>query len=70
VAIYRQLLTTDQQSRFTAFFEPRYVLALARLLDKAGKRDEARAEYKRFLDYWKSADSDLPELAEARARLR
>jgi hypothetical protein len=45
------------------------VIALARLLDKAGERDAARAEYQRFLEYWNSADPDLPELAEARARL-
>ena len=37
-------------------------------VDKAGERDAARAEYQRFLEYWKAADPDLPELAEARAR--
>jgi len=66
IAIYRGLLTPGKTSKFTAFFEPRYVLALARLLERTGKRDAARTEYRRFLDYWKHADPDLPELAEAR----
>jgi tetratricopeptide (TPR) repeat protein len=70
IAIYRNLLRADPDVKFTAFYEPRYVLAIARLLDKAGKRDEARREYARFLELWKHADPDLPELAEARAKAR
>jgi hypothetical protein len=48
--------------------EPRYVLALAQLLEKSGDRDAARVEYRRFLDYWKGADAGAPEAA-ARAAL-
>jgi tetratricopeptide (TPR) repeat protein/TolB-like protein/predicted Ser/Thr protein kinase len=70
IGIYRRLLTTNRESKFTSFYEPRYVLAIARLLDKTGNRNEARAEYKRFLDLWKQADPELPELAEARAKVR
>jgi hypothetical protein len=47
--------------------EPRYVLEMARLLDETGDKDGARAEYERFLELWKDADPDLPELKEARA---
>jgi hypothetical protein len=46
--------------------EPRYVLALARVLEKQGDRASARREYERFLELWKNADPGLPELAEAR----
>jgi hypothetical protein len=42
------------------------VLQLGRLLEQAGGRQSARTEYSRFLDLWKHADADLPELAEAR----
>ncbi|MGH9461893.1 MAG: hypothetical protein ACRD1X_11785 [Vicinamibacteria bacterium] len=42
------------------------MLETARLLHQAGNREGARAEYRRFLDLWKNADPDLPELAEAR----
>jgi hypothetical protein len=69
IAIYRQLLTPDISSKWTSVLEPRYVLALARLLDRAGDRAAARTAYQRFLDLWKSADPGLPELAEARRAL-
>ena len=69
IALYRGLLTPGPEQKWTAMLDPRHVIALARLLDKAGERDAARAEYQRFLEHWKDADPDLPELAEARARL-
>jgi tetratricopeptide (TPR) repeat protein/tRNA A-37 threonylcarbamoyl transferase component Bud32 len=69
IALYRGLLTSGRESKWTAMLEPRYVLALARLLDKAGQPDAAKAEYRRFLELWKNADPDLPELKEAHARL-
>ena len=69
IALYRALLTPGPEQKWTAMLDPRHVIALARLLEKAGERDAARAEYQRFLEYWKAADPDLPELAEARARL-
>ncbi len=50
--------------------EPRHVLRLARLLDQSGDTAAARAEYQRFLDLWKDADDDLPELQEARRYLQ
>jgi tetratricopeptide (TPR) repeat protein len=66
---YRELLTPGRDQKWTATFEPRYVLAIARLLDKVGRRDDARREYLRFLEYWKHADPGLPELVEARGRI-
>jgi tetratricopeptide (TPR) repeat protein len=69
IEIYRGLLTPDGESKWTAMLEPRYVLALARLLDQTGDTAAARAEYQRFLDLWEHADPELPELAEARAYL-
>ena len=66
IAIYRGLLKPGRDSKFTGFFEPRYVLALARLLDRAGQKDAGRTEYRRFLEYWQHADPGLPEVAEAR----
>jgi eukaryotic-like serine/threonine-protein kinase len=70
---YRRLLTYDATSKFIGAFEPRYVLQLARLLEKTGDKAGALNEYERFLQFWKNADANLPELAEARravARLR
>jgi tetratricopeptide (TPR) repeat protein len=70
IDIYRRLLTPDLSQKWTAILEPRLVLQLARLLDKKGDRTGARREYQRFLDLWNHADSNLPELAEARSKVR
>jgi tetratricopeptide (TPR) repeat protein len=66
IEIYRQLLTYGPRQKWYAAFEPRYVLERARLLDQHGESEAARQEYRRFLELWKHADSDLPELKEAR----
>jgi len=63
---YRQLLANGPELKWVSLYEPRYVLQLARLLDAAGDRQAARIEYGRFLQLWKDADANLPELAEAR----
>ncbi len=73
IASYRQLLAFGPESKWISVLEPRYVLELARLLEKSGDRAGALREYERFLDLWKNADSGLPELAETRraaSRLR
>jgi serine/threonine protein kinase/tetratricopeptide (TPR) repeat protein len=67
---YRRLLTIDMTQKWTAVLEPRLVLQLARTLEKKGDRPAARQEYQRFLDLWQRADPDLPELAEARQKVR
>jgi tetratricopeptide (TPR) repeat protein/TolB-like protein/predicted Ser/Thr protein kinase len=66
---YRKLLTPDIASKWTAVLEPRYVLGLARLLEKSGDMPGARREYQRFADFWKRADPGQPELEEARRKL-
>ena len=69
IDFYRKLNRPDIRNKWTALLEPRYVLQVARLLDEMGDREGARAEYQRFLDLWKDADPELPELAEARRYL-
>jgi len=67
---YRRLLRPDPGSRWIGVYEPRYVLRIARLLERTGDVAGAREEYGRFLELWKDADPDLPELAEAREALK
>jgi tetratricopeptide (TPR) repeat protein len=69
IQAYRQMLANGPELKWVSLYEPRYVLQLARLLDAAGDRQAARIEYSRFLDLWKRADANLPELAEARRAL-
>jgi tetratricopeptide (TPR) repeat protein len=42
---------------------------LGQISEEQGKPDEAAAHYTRFLELWKDADPDNPELSDARARL-
>ena len=65
---YRRLTTVGPDHRSSAVLEPRDVLELARLLDKAGNAAGAAVEYGRFLSFWANADTGLPELAEAKQR--
>ena len=51
---------------------PNYPLAhyhLGQAYDRKGLQDRARAEYDRFLQVWKDADPDIPEVIAARKRL-
>jgi tetratricopeptide (TPR) repeat protein len=66
IKIYRDLLRYGPHSKWVAPLEPLYVLQVARLLEKRGDRKAALDEYQRFLNLWKNADAELPELAEAR----
>jgi tetratricopeptide (TPR) repeat protein len=70
IAAYRRLLTQSSQSKWVSVLEPRYVLELARLLEKTGDKRSALTEYQRFLELWKHADPGLPELDEARQAVR
>jgi tetratricopeptide (TPR) repeat protein len=69
IAVYRRLNTPGVDCPWTSVLEPRFVLEVARLLDQKGDHTGASEEYERFLDLWKNADPDLPELAEARTSL-
>jgi tetratricopeptide (TPR) repeat protein len=62
IAEYRRVLSAN----------PNYPMARYRLgiaLERTGMRTEARAEFERFLEIWKNADADIPELVDARRRV-
>jgi tetratricopeptide (TPR) repeat protein len=69
IEIYRRLLANGPDQKLVALYEPRYLLRLAGLLEQAGDRDAARTEYTRFLELWKHADANVPEVTEARRAL-
>jgi tetratricopeptide (TPR) repeat protein len=66
---YRRLTTPGTGQLWMAMLEPRYVLELARLLDRTGDKPAALVEYRRALDLFKGADADVPELTEVRRAL-
>jgi hypothetical protein len=39
------------------------------VFEEKGDREQARDQYKKFLDLWKDTDPGLPEVADARKRL-
>ena len=43
---------------------------LGKAYEQLERREEAMAKYEEFLEIWKDADEDIPELQEARERLR
>ena len=52
--------------------DPNYPLAqyhLAQAYQRKGKTGQARAAYERFLQIWKSADLDIPEVVDAKKQL-
>jgi tetratricopeptide (TPR) repeat protein len=62
ISEYRRVLTVHSRMAIT-----RYHLAVA--YDRKGQTSIARAEYARFLDLWKDADEDVPEIVDAKKRV-
>ncbi len=53
-------------------FNPNYPLAefhLGQALEGRGDKEQARAAYEKFLQTWRNADADVPEVIEAKRRL-
>ena len=67
---YEQLITLDPNSKDRRLIHPKYHYRLAKLYDEKGWPGKAIEQYEKFLEIWKNADEDLPELIDARARLR
>jgi len=64
IADYRLILDNQGVDPISPLY-PLSHLRLARILALEKKTDEARAEYRAFLDPWKDADPSLPLLADA-----
>ena len=69
IAEYERLLRVDPATRDRRWIHPLYHYRLASLCQRAGRTDKAIAEYRRFLELWKDADGDRPELRDARKQL-
>jgi tetratricopeptide (TPR) repeat protein len=66
---YEKLITFDPNSKDRRLIHPKYHYRLAKLYQEKGWKDKAIDEYEKFLEIWKDADKDLPELIDAKKRL-
>lgn len=68
-AVYERLLKLEASSPCRQLVHPEYHYRLAKVYDQQGARGKASAEYLKFLQLWKGADEELPEVEDARKRL-
>jgi eukaryotic-like serine/threonine-protein kinase len=66
IAEYVRLTTIDPKSQVRYLIHPLYHYRLGRVYEEKGEKAKAAAEYRKFLEYWKDADSTHPELADAK----
>ena len=66
---YERLLKIDPGTKDRRLINPTYHYRLAKIFEQTGKVEQAKAEYKKFLELWKDADKTLPELMDTKKRL-
>jgi tetratricopeptide (TPR) repeat protein len=66
---YEKLLRIDPKTSDRRLIHPLYHYRLARVYEQTGKADKAESEFRRFLELWRNADRDRPELMDAEKRV-
>jgi tetratricopeptide (TPR) repeat protein len=69
ISEYERLSTFDPKSNDRRLIHPKYHYRLAKLYEEKGLKEKAIGELEKFLELWKNADKDLPELVDAKSRL-
>jgi len=69
IAEYERLTRFDPSGKERRLIQPLHRYELAKLYEKKGLKEQAAAQYQRFLALWKNADADRAEPKDARARL-
>jgi len=66
---YERLTDPDPNKRGRCLIRPTWRYELAKLYEQKGLKTKAIEQYVRFLNIWKNADADRPELIDAKKRL-
>ncbi len=66
---YERLTDPDPNKRGRCLIRPIWRYELAKLYEEKGIKAKAIQQYEKFLDIWKNADADRPELLDAKKRL-
>jgi serine/threonine protein kinase/cytochrome c-type biogenesis protein CcmH/NrfG len=70
ISEYERLIRLDPNSRDRRLIHPTYHYHLAEFYEEKDLTEKALAQYQRFLELWKNADQDLPELVDAKNRVK
>jgi tetratricopeptide (TPR) repeat protein len=68
-AVYERLLDVETATPCRQLAHPKYHYRLAKVYEQQGASSKAAAEYRRFLQIWRDADTEHPEVKDARSRL-
>jgi tetratricopeptide (TPR) repeat protein len=66
---YEKLITFDPENENRRLVNPKLHYRLAKLYEEKSMTEKAITRYEKFLEIWKNADEDLPELIDAKKRL-
>jgi serine/threonine protein kinase/Tfp pilus assembly protein PilF len=69
IAEYERLITIDPKNQVRYLIHPLYHYRLGRVYEDKGDKAKADDQYRKFLKYWKDADTTHPELTDAKKRL-
>ena len=67
--IYEKNISSPPIDLDNAYYYTKSFYMLGRIFQQQGMKNKAKSNYDKFLNLWKNADSDLPELNDARHQL-
>jgi tetratricopeptide (TPR) repeat protein len=70
IAEYERLIHFNPEGRDRRIMNPKYHYYVAKLYQERNRKSKAVQHYKKFLEIWKNADEGLPELTDAKKRLK